>query len=233
MVEGHAVAERDRQGEDPLAHGDVWQNVIDEMGGGVGHAATAAGGAEAPPFSAERDQRVVPTATAPQAGQTMGQDATLEILLELALDEGGEAPGSFGGLRVGQERVQMLLHHAVENRVLWSVALIADAWWAERGHGLYEQAQDAARGEHGRMPTATGTWARSSIGLGMAQCPRGIGCCPLGWAAGSALGPRLGQLHGDRLVYRVANPGIRIAKGLKQLFVKRGNPFFLEETVRR
>ena len=163
----------------------------------------------------------------------MGHEATLERRLELARDEGGAAPGSVGGLRVGQERVPMLRHHAVENRVLWSAALIADAWRAERGHGLDEQAQDAPRGEHGRMPTAPATWARSSIGRGVAPCPRGIARCPLGWAAGSALGPRLGQLHGDLLVYRVAHTGIGIAKGLKQLFVKRGNPFFLEETVRR
>ena len=56
--------------------------------------------------------------------------------------------------------------------------------------------------------------------------PTGVGSR---WRVGA---PRLGQLQGDLLVYRVANAGIGIAKRLKQLFVKRGNPFFLEETVR-
>jgi len=41
----------------------------------------------------------------------MGQDATLEMLLELALDEVGQAPGSFGRPLVGQERVQMFAAH--------------------------------------------------------------------------------------------------------------------------
>ena len=41
-VKGHAVAERERERENPLANRDPGQHVIHEVGGSVGHATAAA-----------------------------------------------------------------------------------------------------------------------------------------------------------------------------------------------
>ena len=45
-VEGEAIAQGERERQDSLAHGDFGEDPVDEVSGGVGHAATGAGGAE-------------------------------------------------------------------------------------------------------------------------------------------------------------------------------------------
>ena len=53
--EAHAVGE----GEHPLAHGHARQDVVDQVGGGVGHATGPAGGAESTALAGEGDQLVL------------------------------------------------------------------------------------------------------------------------------------------------------------------------------
>jgi hypothetical protein len=59
-IPGEAIAQREGEAEDPLAYGDVGQDAVHQVGGGVGHAATEAGGVEAamhPPMTARQRRR--------------------------------------------------------------------------------------------------------------------------------------------------------------------------------
>ncbi len=57
------------------------------MRGGVGHAPAAAGRTEAPALAGERDQPVLAAVVAVHAEESAGQDAAVEELTQLALDE--------------------------------------------------------------------------------------------------------------------------------------------------
>jgi hypothetical protein len=69
--------------------------------------------------------------SATHAGETMGQDPALQIVVEFTLDEVGKAPGTFGGLGLGQEGFQVLGDHAVEDGLLGGVALVSGGGRAE------------------------------------------------------------------------------------------------------
>ena len=74
---GHR-AKRGRNGEHPLAHGKRRQDVIDEVGGGLDHAASVAGGTHAAALATERDQEIVTTAGAAGASEAVRQNAATQ-----------------------------------------------------------------------------------------------------------------------------------------------------------
>ena len=63
-------------GEHPLAHGHVGEDVVHQVGGGLGHALGVAGGAGAPALAGERDEEVVATGGAAGPCEPVGQDPT-------------------------------------------------------------------------------------------------------------------------------------------------------------
>ena len=74
-----AMKQRYRERQHPLAHGYAGQNVVYQVGCGLGHAPCAARGADAPPLATERDQGVACAVVAGQAQEAFGEDAAVEI----------------------------------------------------------------------------------------------------------------------------------------------------------
>ncbi len=64
----------------------MWQHVVGEVCGDLAHAASVAGGADAPAFARERDQPFVVAVLTPGPREAMGQNAALEVAPEVALD---------------------------------------------------------------------------------------------------------------------------------------------------
>ena len=107
-----------RNGEHPLAHGKRRQDVIDEVGGGLDHAASVAGGTHAAALATERDQEIVTTAGAAGASEAVRQNAATQVGPEVALDPRGDAVAHgvpLGGLC--EERLKMLLDQRIEGRL--------------------------------------------------------------------------------------------------------------------
>jgi len=67
----------------PLAHRQRRQDVLGEMRRGRHHAPRVARGAHAAPLAGKGDEEVVPALPAARAGETVGEDAALEITAEL------------------------------------------------------------------------------------------------------------------------------------------------------
>ena len=66
VIPGEPVAEPVRKAEDPLAHRYPREHVVDEMGGALGHAASAAARAQCAALAGERDE---PVEAAPDAAE--------------------------------------------------------------------------------------------------------------------------------------------------------------------
>jgi hypothetical protein len=77
-------AERER--EDPLAHGDGRQDAIDEVRGGVRHAASSAAWADASALATEGDEEVAAAVVAVASQEAMGEDAARKVAAERLLD---------------------------------------------------------------------------------------------------------------------------------------------------
>ncbi len=132
-VVGEAVAERKGQREHPLAHGHLGQHAVDEMGGRVGHAPAATGGAEAAPLAGKSDEAIVAAGLAAHAHEAVGEDSALEIAAELALDEARH--GALALPRAGEEGFELLAHHRVEDRLLGMAGNVGRRAARERGGG--------------------------------------------------------------------------------------------------
>ncbi len=99
--------------------------MVNEVDCGLRHAPRTARGTEPSALAAEGDQLVVATVGAAQPQETVRQDAALEEGVELVLDELRQA-GAKVPLGLGKERCSVLLHHAVQRRLLGAVALVAE-----------------------------------------------------------------------------------------------------------
>jgi len=111
-----------RKGAHPLADRDLGQDLVDEVGGDVGHAAPEAGGAEAATSTGERDHELVAAARARELHEAVLEEATAQVLVELTHDEGGEAALFLGAL---EEARPVLADELVQQRLLGATALVA------------------------------------------------------------------------------------------------------------
>jgi len=80
---GEEQAQRLGEAQHPLADGHLGEDVIDEMGRGLDHAPSAAGGAEPAAFAGERDEVLVAAAIALHAHEAVFESAAAQIVLEL------------------------------------------------------------------------------------------------------------------------------------------------------
>jgi hypothetical protein len=103
----------------------VRDHVIDEMGGELAHPSTAAGRAEPPPFATERDDGRVPAAVTPHTQESVVEDPTPEIGLELASDERRPSTGPVFPRRAPEERRQVCRDGPVEHSLLGPAALVS------------------------------------------------------------------------------------------------------------
>jgi hypothetical protein len=75
----------------PLPHRDARDHAVDKVSGRVEHPPRGARGAQAPALAAERDQVLLATGPAGDAGEAMLEKPAPEVLLELALDVARQA----------------------------------------------------------------------------------------------------------------------------------------------
>src|SRR5207249_641107 len=73
VIVGEKVAQAVRQREHPLAYGDVRQDVIDEVGGLLGHPPAATTGTEAASLARERHEALERAILAPNAREARGE----------------------------------------------------------------------------------------------------------------------------------------------------------------
>ena len=111
--------------EDPLPGRHVREHPIDQVRCGFVHSPGAARGADASAFARESHQQLVP-ALAADAGEAAGEDPTVEVTRELALDVSGQTcPVRTSLAGFGEECGQVLLDDLVEDRVLRLAPLVA------------------------------------------------------------------------------------------------------------
>jgi hypothetical protein len=87
----------------------------------------------------------VPALAAAKPQEAVRQDAALQEVVELVLDEARQL-GTRAGLGVCDEACRVLLHHAVQRALLRSVALVVDRGAIQRPLGL------PADGSHEGLP---------------------------------------------------------------------------------
>ena len=113
---GEAEAQVERQRQHPLPDRRARQDAVDEVRRGVGHAAAAARTAEPAALARVRHQAVVAAAVAVDAQEAVREDAALEELAELPLDERGRrvVPGA-GAV---EERLEAVGDDLVDDRAV-------------------------------------------------------------------------------------------------------------------
>src|SRR5438094_9185289 len=113
VIVGEEIAQAVRQREHPLAHGNVRQDVIDEVCGLLRHAAAAAARTKAASFARERHEALEGTALAPNAREASAERAARQELAELSLDEAGEPAAIAAVGDLAQEGFQVLADDAM------------------------------------------------------------------------------------------------------------------------
>jgi len=115
-----------RQAQHPLAYRHMWQDAVHEARGALGHAPAAAARAEATALAGEGHQPLEGAVATAEAREAVCQDAAREEVSELLLHECRHGV-AIGVLRRHlQERLQMLVDHAVQHTVLGGAGLISD-----------------------------------------------------------------------------------------------------------
>jgi len=98
----------------PLAHRQWRQDMVDEMGRALGHAPGIAGGTDGAALTGEGEEEIMSALPTARPGETVGQNAALQIMAQLPLGVGRDALVLPVVLRAGKEGLQMVLHRAVE-----------------------------------------------------------------------------------------------------------------------
>ena len=117
VVEGEAVAQPVRHGEDPLPDGHPGQDGLDEIRRLLGHAPAAATGAHRAAFAGQRHEALERTVVAPDPQKAMDEQPAPEEAAELAFDEARQADPVGARRRRGEEGLQVLPHDPVQDRV--------------------------------------------------------------------------------------------------------------------
>ena len=86
---GHPVPQGDGHRDDPLARRHPGDDLLDQVGRGLGHAPPGTRGAKPPPLAAEGQQQLLLAGVTAQPQKAMGQDAALQIVVKFALHIGG------------------------------------------------------------------------------------------------------------------------------------------------
>jgi len=95
---GHPIPQGDGHRHDPLAGRHPGDDVLHEVGRGLGHAPGCTRRAKPAPLAAEGQQQLFRARVTAQAQKAMGEDATLQVGVKLPLDIRGQAGGL--GVRV-------------------------------------------------------------------------------------------------------------------------------------
>lgn len=135
------------------------------MRGGVVHPPSGARRAY-PAFTRERHEDLGRTGFTPDPRETPRQNAAVEVRQKLLLDEGGQADAVVLGTHLGEERIQVLLHHLVEDGALGLMPAIARERQARGSGSPLVAARGHRRHRHeaaaGYTPRAERKWLRSA-----------------------------------------------------------------------
>lgn len=112
-----AVAQPLGQGHDPLAHRQARQDMIDQLGGSLGHPPGVARGADATAFAGEGDEEIVAAPIAPRSCKAIGQNAALQVGAQLALGVRRDALILPLIVAQSEEGLEVVLHRPVQRRV--------------------------------------------------------------------------------------------------------------------
>ena len=115
-VIGQAMAQREREREHPLSHGDLGEHAVHEMPRGVGHAAATAGGAEGPALARKSHESVAAAGIAANAYEAMLEQATRKVGAELTLHEAGHGVIALSCPR--EERLELFTDDGMEDGLL-------------------------------------------------------------------------------------------------------------------
>jgi hypothetical protein len=114
-----------RHRQDPLAHGQRREDVIDQARHGLCPSCNARRMAETAAFAGERNEKIMPTVRAAGACKTVGKDAAFEVAAELAFHIGRHAqPVPVVFTRECEVGLQVLLDDLVEGGLLGMAATI-------------------------------------------------------------------------------------------------------------
>lgn len=110
------VAQGHGHRDDPLPRRHPGDHLLDETGGHLRYAPAGTGGTKPSFLTNEGQQHPVRTGVTPQAHEAMGQNPALQIRVIFLHHVLGEAFGGGIGGAGGQEGLQMLSDHLVEDR---------------------------------------------------------------------------------------------------------------------
>jgi hypothetical protein len=97
--------------------------VIGEMGCGLGHVPTVAGGADAPSLTGEGHDKTLAAPRAESACESKAEEPALEIAAEFLLDVARHGPLS--GFPPLEPTLEVLRHDLVERGLLGAATLVA------------------------------------------------------------------------------------------------------------
>jgi len=131
VVPRQEVPDPVRYTQHPLTYRHVWEHVIHQMRGPLGHPAPAAARAETAPFAGKSNQAIHAAAVAPKPGEPPGQPPTPEERLKLLLDEARQAVAvaQMGGLR--PERLEVIADDLMQDA---PAGIAPHVLGGERGH---------------------------------------------------------------------------------------------------
>ena len=99
----------------PLRHVGQLSRSCNQVRGQFGHPSCCAGRAETATLAGEGNQLVATAAVTVHAAEAVGQDAALQVVGELADDEAGQDAAGFRIVCGGEEGLEVLLEHFVQN----------------------------------------------------------------------------------------------------------------------
>ena len=129
------IPQRHRYGDDPLPRRYPGHNTFDQVRRGLGHAPARTGGTKSPSLTAEGQQDLLIAGLTSQAQEPTGQDATLEILVKLALHVVGQAFGVGIVVKRGEKGLQVFRDHVVEHGAARIAGFVGgNSWRHESTH---------------------------------------------------------------------------------------------------
>jgi hypothetical protein len=118
-VVSEAISQCVGKREHPLPDGRMGKNTIDEMGGGIGHPASATGMAYASLFARKRNEPVQSARIAVDAKKAVGKHPAFQEGAEFTFDKSWNVP--IAGTLVGKECFQLSGDEAMQ-RIVFGIA---------------------------------------------------------------------------------------------------------------
>ena len=153
--------------EHPLTDGLLGQHMLDEVGGGIGHASRATARANAPALATERHELLMPAGIALDAQESVIEAPALQVRLRLFDDEMGERDAF--GIEALEKPREVLFDEGVEGGLLRAVTFVRECVTGQSQSGAgaidcprsWGGAQDAdwLRSGHGELRAK---WCRPS-----------------------------------------------------------------------